>query len=189
MTTTDTSDKINLLNFFEKEGCCLKKIFDPELTVKALLALLILSFIATISGFTVAYLENKNYNALTAKYDQALETVSNLEVSVAALMAATAFDTSATSASYPAEDIADSTEATESENSDNSENLSDTPLSESDAKDESPTTQTASGTYYVTQSGKKYHTAYCSYLSKSKIAITMDRIKAEGYSPCSRCIK
>ena len=108
---------------------------------------------------------------------------------MAALMAATAFDTSATSASYPAEDIADSTEATESENSDNSQHSSEAPVSEPDTEDEQSTTQTASGSYYVTQSGTKYHTAYCSYLSKSKIAITMDRIKAEGYSPCSRCIK
>ena len=46
-----------------------------------------------------------------------------------------------------------------------------------------------SGTYFVTQSGTKYHVGSCSYLSKSKIPITMDRIKAGGYSPCSRCIK
>ena len=46
-----------------------------------------------------------------------------------------------------------------------------------------------SGPYFVTQSGNKYHIASCSYLSKSKIAITMDRIKSGGYSPCSRCIK
>ena len=137
----------------------------------------------------MAYIENKNYNTLNTKYDQALEKLSDLEVSVAALMAASVSDKTDRPPSYPAENVSESTTATESENSDNSQHSSDTPLSESDAKDESSTTQTASGTYYVTQSGKKYHTAYCSYLNKSKIAITMDRIKAEGYSPCSRCIK
>ena len=150
---------------------------------------MLFSFIATVIGFSVAYIENKNYNTLNTKYDQALEKLSDLEVSVAALMAANVSDKTDHPPSYPAENVSESTTATESENSDNSQHSSDTPLSESDAKDESSTTQTASGTYYVTQSGKKYHTAYCSYLSKSKIAITMDRIKAEGYSPCSRCIK
>lgn len=41
--------------------------------------------------------------------------------------------------------------------------------------------------YYVTKTGKKYHTADCSYL-KSKIEITYDDIISKGYSPCSRCI-
>ena len=41
--------------------------------------------------------------------------------------------------------------------------------------------------YYVTKSGKKYHRAGCSYL-KSKIEITIDKIKSGGYEPCSRCI-
>ncbi|MBO5937754.1 MAG: hypothetical protein J6V06_03495 [Clostridia bacterium] len=124
----------------------------------------------------MAYIENKNYNALSAKYDQTLEKVSDLEVSVAALMSASVSDTSDSSPSYPAETPTESTTTTEEENT-------------ASATESTTASETPSGTYYVTQSGNKYHTAYCSYLSKSKIAITMDRIKAEGYSPCSRCIK
>jgi methylphosphotriester-DNA--protein-cysteine methyltransferase len=42
-------------------------------------------------------------------------------------------------------------------------------------------------TVYVTNTGKKYHTGSCSYLSKSKIAISLSDAKAQGYGPCSRC--
>lgn len=45
------------------------------------------------------------------------------------------------------------------------------------------------GTYYVTNSGKKYHKSTCGYLSKSRISISLSDAKARGYSPCSRCIK
>ncbi len=45
------------------------------------------------------------------------------------------------------------------------------------------------GTYYVTSSGTKYHKSTCGYLSKSRIAISLNDAKAKGYSPCSRCIK
>ncbi len=44
-----------------------------------------------------------------------------------------------------------------------------------------------SETVYITNSGKKYHRDGCGYLSKSKIAISLDDAKARGYTPCSRC--
>ncbi|MGK0466483.1 MAG: hypothetical protein ACJAX4_001770 [Clostridium sp.] len=40
---------------------------------------------------------------------------------------------------------------------------------------------------YVTESGKKYHTEGCRYLSKSKIYINLDDAIVEGYEPCSGC--
>ncbi len=43
--------------------------------------------------------------------------------------------------------------------------------------------------YYITSSGKKYHKAGCSYLSKSRIAITQEQLSDGGYTACSRCIK
>lgn len=51
------------------------------------------------------------------------------------------------------------------------------------------TTSTAPGdtTVYVTKTGKKYHNDGCSSLSKSKIAVTLDDAKAQGYTPCSKC--
>ncbi|MBU1259646.1 MAG: thermonuclease family protein [Planctomycetes bacterium] len=42
-------------------------------------------------------------------------------------------------------------------------------------------------TVYVTKTGKKYHLATCSYLSKSSIPIKLKDAKARGYSPCSKC--
>ncbi|MBO6243172.1 MAG: hypothetical protein J6O41_01200 [Clostridia bacterium] len=42
-------------------------------------------------------------------------------------------------------------------------------------------------TVYVTNTGKKYHTAGCSYLKNSKIAIDKNQAINQGYSPCSRC--
>jgi len=40
---------------------------------------------------------------------------------------------------------------------------------------------------YITRTGSKYHQSWCSYLRKSKIAITLEEAKAEGYTPCKRC--
>jgi micrococcal nuclease len=48
-------------------------------------------------------------------------------------------------------------------------------------------TQTKQQTVYVTKTGKKYHTATCRYLAKSKIPISLKDAKANGYTPCSVC--
>lgn len=40
---------------------------------------------------------------------------------------------------------------------------------------------------YVTKSGKKYHTAGCSYLTDSAYPISLEQALAEGKTPCSRC--
>jgi hypothetical protein len=47
--------------------------------------------------------------------------------------------------------------------------------------------QTKEQTVYVTKTGKKYHTANCRYLSKSKIPMSLKDAKASGYTPCSVC--
>lgn len=44
-------------------------------------------------------------------------------------------------------------------------------------------------TVYITASGTKYHRNNCSYLSKSKISISLSKAVEQGYSPCSRCNK
>ena len=44
-----------------------------------------------------------------------------------------------------------------------------------------------SETVYVTKTGKKYHSANCSYLSLSSFSMTLDDAIAAGYTPCSRC--
>ena len=40
---------------------------------------------------------------------------------------------------------------------------------------------------YITKTGQKYHKDGCSYLSKSKIPISLSEAIAEGKTPCSRC--
>lgn len=40
---------------------------------------------------------------------------------------------------------------------------------------------------YVTRTGKKYHQAGCSHLSKSSIPVTLEQAQLEGKQPCSRC--
>lgn len=40
---------------------------------------------------------------------------------------------------------------------------------------------------HVTDSGKKYHSAGCSYLSKSDHEITLEKAREEGLEPCSKC--
>jgi len=40
---------------------------------------------------------------------------------------------------------------------------------------------------YITNTGKKYHRAGCSYLKKSKIETTMSNAVSSGYTPCSKC--
>ena len=47
--------------------------------------------------------------------------------------------------------------------------------------------QTKEQTVYITRTGKKYHTASCRYLSKSKIPVSLKDAKASGYTPCSVC--
>lgn len=45
----------------------------------------------------------------------------------------------------------------------------------------------ASDVVYITNTGTKYHRNWCSYLSSSKKAITINDAINKGYSPCSRC--
>jgi len=40
---------------------------------------------------------------------------------------------------------------------------------------------------YVTKSGKKYHTADCSYLTDTAYPVSLEQAIAEGKTPCSRC--
>ena len=50
-----------------------------------------------------------------------------------------------------------------------------------------PAPKVESVTVYVTRTGKKYHKASCSYLKKSKIPISLQDAKSNGYTACSRC--
>lgn len=49
------------------------------------------------------------------------------------------------------------------------------------------TTSNSSRTVYITKTGSKYHSSSCSYLKRSKIAISLKDAKDRGYSACSRC--
>jgi len=45
----------------------------------------------------------------------------------------------------------------------------------------------AEGLVFITETGGKYHTAYCEYISFPPVAITRELALAEGYTPCSHC--
>ncbi len=49
-----------------------------------------------------------------------------------------------------------------------------------------PASEKQSTTVYITKTGSKYHRSGCRYLSKSKIAISLEDAKA-SYDPCSVC--
>ena len=172
---------------------------DIGLTIKGLRILLAFSFVATIIGFSVAYMEHRQYTELVEKYDDAVVRLSECEATVEALVnnniivyKETAQAVEITEAVTPVEET-DSTGHAYTEQTTADKGKSESAVQASEDKQQTEVTTSkvkeTSGTYYVTQSGKKYHVSSCSYLNKSKIAITMDRIKAEGYSPCSRCIK
>lgn len=163
-----------------------KKIFlTNDLTRRGLSLLLVFSFIATIIAFAVAYCEHKNYSTLITKYDESLRRIESCEASISALM------TTQPDYSYTTEYIettkADHLPSEENKSSDNQDYI--TAQQTSDKETETTQKAETSSGYYVTQSGKKYHIASCSYLSKSRVPVSLERIKAEGYSPCSRCIK
>lgn len=42
-------------------------------------------------------------------------------------------------------------------------------------------------TVYITNTGSKYHSYGCQYLSKSCIPVDLDDAKSGGYGPCSKC--
>ncbi|GEM_PF-1104482 len=42
-------------------------------------------------------------------------------------------------------------------------------------------------TVYITASGNKYHRAGCQYLYGGSIPISLEKAKAQGYTPCSVC--
>lgn len=166
------------------------KLTDMGFTIKGLKILLIFSFIATILAFSLAFVEHRQYTELVDRYDDAIVKISEYQSSMAEFIdnaPVTETHTQPTSV----------TATTEAEKV--TENKSEAYTAKTTtAKSQEVTTEKAETTrdvketasaYYVTQSGKKYHVASCSYLSKSKIAISVDRIKAEGYTPCSRCIK
>jgi hypothetical protein len=166
-----------------------KSPFLKALSERSLLALLVFSFICTLLGFGIAYTEHRSLTDLSDKYDVAIEKIDQCQAalsSLSELVTSTQYIQSAnteeylsTSDFYQISDIIADTSA--------------------NGKADNSTAQTKpakttrapeiSGQYYVTQSGSKYHISSCSYLSKSRIAVSLETIRSKGYSPCSRCIK
>ena len=107
----------------------------------------------------------QDLEALTTEKDGLAEQVAQLSAENEALkadaQAAAAESTAQPAASAPAEDAAAS---------------------------QAPAAAAPAGeTVYITNSGTKYHQDGCSFLSKSKIPISLDDAIAGGYEPCSRC--
>ena len=157
---------------------------SKNFTVKSLSFMLILSVTATVLGFAVAYNEHRNLLALWDKYDEAMEKIESCEESISELSQQIEMQEIqhnqivGTSTTEYHEDFYEEYNPSEYVADDNLPDAATVPSSE-----------VYTGGYYVTKSGSKYHIGTCSFLSKSKIAIAMEQIKAEGYTPCSRCIK
>ena len=64
-----------------------------------------------------------------------------------------------------------------------------TPISPPDAIEETETPRKDQGEVivYITKKGKKYHKESCPWLSKSKIAISLEDAQRRGYTPCKVC--
>lgn len=188
-----------------------RKSFSSTFKTKGMSVLLLFSFIVTILAFAVAYNEHQKIVILSQKYDEAIVKINDCEAVLDAIIKQIENTSSAevtkevlteestvpiettipteTTISYQEQittNTANNTSVTRSETTSPSP---ETTKNITEKATTAPKTPSTSGSYFVTQSGKKYHVSSCSYLSKSKIAITMDRIKADGYSPCSRCIK
>ena len=176
------------------------KFLSAALTPKSIAILLVFSFMVTVLAFGVAYNEHQKLTTLTEKYDEAIVKINNCEAVLTALVKQMENESVSDVVIPPAEEdtAPEIPTAPEEYVTPTGENVDVTKneapaleINESQKATQATTSKapSASGPYFVTQSGKKYHVASCSYLSKSKIPISVDRIKAEGYSPCSRCIK
>lgn len=58
---------------------------------------------------------------------------------------------------------------------------------ESDTRPPTTSSSTSTATVYITETGSKYHSAGCQYLSDSKIPISLSSARAQGYEPCKIC--
>jgi len=50
-----------------------------------------------------------------------------------------------------------------------------------------PETDNNEETVYITKTGSKYHRSDCRYLKSSKVPISLEKAKADGYEPCKVC--
>ncbi len=180
-----------------------RRYLSTALTPKSISLLLIFSFIVTVLAFGVAYNEHQKMVILSQKYDEAMVKINNCEEVLDALVKQMEGSTDSKVTATPEREEPKTEATTLPEESDSppanesistAENKTTTAKSDATQRETEEATTTAkapntSGPYFITQSGKKYHVDSCSYLSKSKIPISMDKIKSGGYSPCSRCIK
>ena len=166
-----------------------KLSLTKSFTVRSLCFMLALSVIATTLGFVVAYNEHRNLTELWNKYDEAMVKIEECQDAIAELSQKIEENNIVVTekVEYPQEDYGGVVSGENISVTDKTGN----PPSTADKTESTTVTSSAesTGKYYVTKSGSKYHIGTCSFLSKSKIAITMEQIKAEGYTPCSRCIK
>ncbi len=72
-------------------------------------------------------------------------------------------------------------DSNESKPSNNSSTISDNKPSNTTSQDNK------SIEVHITETGSKYHSAGCRYLSKSDIVTTLAKAKASGFTPCSKC--
>ena len=62
------------------------------------------------------------------------------------------------------------------------------------AQERRPVQDTVTGsrmeaTVYITRKGNKYHRETCSFLNRSKLAVTLEQARQNRYEPCKRCYR
>ena len=77
-----------------------------------------------------------------------------------------------------ASSIAKSASSSQSDKAEEKNKEATTPQSETDNNEE---------IVYITKTGSKYHRGDCRYLKSSKIPISLEEAKADGYEPCKVC--
>lgn len=147
------------------------------------------SLVLNVAMVGMLYDEQKDFDALSAVYAFVQENVPVSDSAVQKTTQEKQQETTVRESSSETEKETAATSLNEAEDITAAEKesiSSDPETSATESAEDVPSDQT---TYYVTNSGKKYHVSTCSYLSKSRNAITLSQAKAKGFSPCSRCIK
>ncbi len=147
------------------------------------------SIVLNIALIGMLYDEQKDFDALSSVYSLTYEYISTSVLTTQNITHNKQQETFAQESSNAASSNSATTSASKADDKtpENAENIS----SPSKATTAESTEAVVSDrkTYYITDSGKKYHLSGCSYLKNSSNAITLSRAKAEGFTPCSRCIK
>ena len=155
----------------------IRDILHTRLFSKTNIAIVaVLSIALNVAMAGVAYNEHKELELMSAVY----ASQSEVTETYAAAEETTAYIEVTTTSAPEIEETQPQTET--------GTTIEDETQAENQTQESQTQENEQSATYYVTDSGTKYHISGCSYLKKSRNAISLSDARAKGYTPCSRCI-